>query len=152
MSQRLQQQYRALGRALKRLEDPQGMVARRNARGATLEALGQIRKELDAAYPVIRRKAKAKAKASNRPADRERRWRRQGWMPLGEPMAADHIEAVTKAARAGIKVRTLRGCTWVPDWYCKHWRQPLTVLERMRKSAPYRKAFEIEQALSQQPQ
>jgi hypothetical protein len=95
---RLEPAYKALARALSRLEEAQGRIARKNARAAVRAAQRSLDRKIDALYPAERKKPR-KAKKRRTPGKRMRDLKKNGWREI------PHEGVLTRIAMAGIRVQ-----------------------------------------------
>lgn len=110
---RMQPAYRELARALGRLEDAQGRIARKNARAAVKAAQRKLVALVDKHYPGQRKPAKTRKRRT--PEQRENQLRKDGWV------SAEHRAILSRIAAAGIRVKRVRHLdlvhtTWAPAW------------------------------------
>lgn len=98
---RLEPAYRELARALARMEEEQGIVARRNAHQAYTKAESKLRQLIDEHYPQQRKQPKQRRKRRT-PRERVRHLTRNGWKGLITSTM------VTRLAAKGIKIERIR--------------------------------------------
>jgi hypothetical protein len=101
---------RKLVGALKRLEDGQGRVARRNARNTVKRALQAVQTAMDTAYPHIRKEVKERRVLP--PGQRFRKLLRKGWVTHSESRHPD----LATLNRAKIRIKEVAGCVLIPEW------------------------------------
>lgn len=128
MSPRLDRAATKLTKALGRLNDDQGRVARGNARTAALAALRDLRAALDADYPVIPKSSPKRRKP--RPITAEK-LRKAGYIPLREQT----FSAAVLASEAGIRLRFLPRRVSNPQPWCPAWVRGATSITELREAA-----------------
>ena len=147
---------RELKKALKRLDEYQGIVGRRNARKAVSKALRAVRNVVDRDFAPIR--GKAKKRVSGKPVDVERRFHRKmeeldyepppfgGWDPV----------MMGKLAKAKIPMKVEPGTEgtsiWIPQWVCSIPSSDRSVglLRKLAKSPSERKVYLARKALEKE--
>ncbi len=134
-----------LEKLLSKLDDDQGMVARRNARTAVCAELRRVRTFIDKEYPSLTpKKQRRKRKTGQAKIDE---LFKKGWVTVSPSL-------VGKLASAGIKPKKTRenGHTkfWVPDWAVEildHPKCSTSMLQKAKRSATYRKEILMESRL-----
>lgn len=141
----IQKQMHALTVGLRRLERAAGVVSHRNARTATVKALRELRRAVDATHPPKRRAPKRRRKRRTG-VQLARHLERTGWAAVS-PVE----EMVPYIAQAGIRVRSVKQSagafhSYVPNWAVDIYRATkrsscVAVLKRARKSPRERRAL-----------
>jgi len=107
---RLDRLLSELERARKRLEEPQGRIARRNGRRAFLATLRKLRDRVDQEYPNIRKPPKSRKKGKTKAIP-------TGYVRLSdyryERSQVDMLEAI---AEANTPLKRVAGEAYVPKW------------------------------------
>jgi hypothetical protein len=83
-------------------------VARRNARARVLAQLRKMRALIDEEFPAIIKRGKVKRLKT--PEGRQERIERAGWV------FESSADAVVHYAAAGVPVRRVAGCAYIPEW------------------------------------
>jgi len=139
-----------LSRVFQRLDEDQGMVARRNARAAFFAELRRVRGWTDRTYPsTTKRKPKPKPK---KPRSKITKLKREGWVVVHR-VYAEELEA-------GVKPRTCRedkvgkkpGMKRIllPSWVVElrtHPKHSVVMLKKAKRDIGYRKEMVMENRL-----
>lgn len=104
-----------VAKARRRLDDDQGIVARRNARTEILTSLRELRRVIDLAYPVIQKKRRPRRKHPKV---------RKGYVLMTEHASGEHYRIWLEwIAAAGVPVQKINKATpstpegaYVPEW------------------------------------
>lgn len=143
---------RDLARALGRLTEPQGRLARQNARRAAIEALKALRGTLDTAYPPKpRERAPSKRRRPVTGMDRVAKLEREGWQKVS------YTSMMSALAAAGIKVHRVRikagpnpqYVTLAPEWAIKIAKHAPARLATARRYPRERRALLTEIAMKE---
>lgn len=150
-------------RALRRLADDQGRIARRNARGRVKRALRRIEDLMDDEFPAIRKervtRPRVPARLGTRPLTAEekvdlkqrrmeKRFKAEGFVEL--PLAGQ-LSRLTDLAAAGVRIRRdAHGDPWVPRWTLAVGPGQVTKLRELRRSSNARKIAVTEMTLGSQ--
>lgn len=134
---------RELARALGRLEEDQGRVARRNARAAVAKALKKIQGKIDTGWPAPGRK-KAQRRRRLTLTQRLRRLKKDGWqLASGSELSQFSVVGI-RAKRVDVDGLTH---TYAPSWAVLIARQHPKKLARAKRDLTYRRALLTELAL-----
>lgn len=124
--------------ARKRLAEPQGRIARRNARQAFLAALRDARKAIDDDYPHIRKPSKPRRKR-----------------PKKKSVATISQQAHRQLLAAGVRPRNfteekiageIAHKIWAPAWMAKAWYagvKPKTIAKAVRSNVIRRRVVAV---------
>jgi hypothetical protein len=142
----LEPAVRELARALGRLEDEQGRVARSNARAAVAKSLRKIREEVDEAWPAQRKRAGRRKRRT--PQQRVERLRLKGWVTVGSQAI------LARLVGAKVTIRTVKHGNGVeqpmaPQWAATIASEAPKKLARAQRHAKERRAILTELALKE---
>ncbi len=137
-----------LEKLMYKLDDDQGMVARRNARTAVCAELRRVRTFIDKEYPSLTPKKQRRKRKTGQ--TKLVSLLEKGWVTT----SSNHV--LTELAKAGILPKTFKeenfNWTVMPEWaveLLKHPRCSTSMLKKAKRSATYRKEMLMERRLLQ---
>lgn len=140
-SERFDEDVRQLAKALARLEEGQGRVARNNARGGVRRVLERVRIRMDAAFPVVAKAPKVRSYGNQalRASRRVATLQREGWVAVLDGTSSGPLALF---AEVGVRVRRVRPKgIMAPQWAILAARQGRAKLVECRRSVVARKAL-----------
>jgi len=140
-SERFDEDVRQLAKALARLEEGQGRVARNNARGDVRRVLERVRVRMDAAFPVVPKAPKVRSYGNQalRASRRAATLQRGGWRAVTDGSPSGPLALL---AEVGVRVkRAGPGSVFAPQWALLAARQGRTKLAECKRSIVARKAL-----------